>query len=180
MAQRMRRFHAREKPRDPPIRATVSVKSAGVTTKYTPVAIALTPYRIEGNASGQFAYIANVDANLVSVIDTAKGALVKTIPVGRKPVGIMITPVCLALRGGACNPRNHLDGTRAYVDNSLDNTVSVIDVNPQSPTFNQVKTTISVGRAPSSISNSKPLADGASFSSELSAYETNSDDSKSA
>jgi YVTN family beta-propeller protein len=170
-------YTATHEIRDPPIRATISVKPVGETKKYKPIGIALTPYRIEGNANGLFAYITDVDVNLVSVIDTAKSALVKTITVGNKPTGIMLTPVCLALRGGACNPHNHLDGTRAYVVNSADNTVSVIDVNPQSPTYWQVPKTITVGRGPSAIANSKPLADGTKFSSELFAYVTNSDDS---
>src|SRR3979409_1981621 len=65
-------YTATHEIRDPPIRSTVSVKASGDTRKYTPVAIALTPYRIEGNATGQLAYIADLDVNLVSVIDTVK------------------------------------------------------------------------------------------------------------
>src|SRR5438128_5291975 len=52
------------------------------------------------------AYVTNESSNTVSVIDTATNTVVATIPVGPVPVGVAITP----------------DGTRAYVDDFLDNT----------------------------------------------------------
>jgi YVTN family beta-propeller protein len=61
------------------------------------------------------------------VIDTASNTVVATIPVGQIPQGVAITP----------------DGTRAYVTNGVDNTVSVIDT-----ASNTVVATIPVGNFP--------------------------------
>jgi YVTN family beta-propeller protein len=47
----------------------------------------------------------------VAVIDTAKGQVIRTIPVGRRPWGIAVTP----------------DGRRVYTANGLSNDVSAID-----------------------------------------------------
>jgi YVTN family beta-propeller protein len=55
-----------------------------------------------------FAYVTNTFANTVSVIGTASNTVVATIAVGGGPFGVAITP----------------DGTRAYVANLFDNTVS--------------------------------------------------------
>jgi YVTN family beta-propeller protein len=77
-----------------------------------------------------FGYVANVQDDTVSVIDTARNAVVATIPVGGFPDGVATTP----------------DGTRAYVTNSFDSNVSVIDT-----ASNTVVATIPVGLAPSTI-----------------------------
>jgi YVTN family beta-propeller protein len=77
-----------------------------------------------------FGYVANLDDNTVSVIDTARNAVVATIPVGGFPDGVAATP----------------DGTRAYVTNGFDNNVSVIDT-----ASNTVVATIPVGAAPDAI-----------------------------
>jgi len=50
-------------------------------------------------------------ATTLSVIDTANNTVVATIPVGKLPNGVAVTP----------------DGTHAYVTNTIDSTVSVID-----------------------------------------------------
>lgn len=55
-----------------------------------------------------FAYITNLEDNTVSVIDTASND-VKTVPVGTRPKGVAVHP----------------DGSRVYVANSIDHTVSV-------------------------------------------------------
>jgi len=57
-----------------------------------------------------FVYITNENDDTVSVIDTATHALVATIPVGSKPIGVAVSP----------------DGGRVYVANSHSNTISVI------------------------------------------------------
>ncbi len=57
------------------------------------------------------AYIANLDSNDVSVIDTSNDTVLATVPVGNSPFGVAVKP----------------DGTRVYVTNDSDNTVSVID-----------------------------------------------------
>ena len=66
-------------------------------------------------------------SNTVSVIATATNTVVKTIPVGSKPVGVAVTP----------------DGTHAYVTNFGSNTVSVI-----ATATNAVVKTIAVGSRP--------------------------------
>src|SRR6266478_4562418 len=58
------------------------------------------------------AYVTNSGSNTVSVIDTATNLVVSTIPVGKVPDGVAITP----------------DGTRAYVTDAGSSTVSVIDI----------------------------------------------------
>ena len=73
------------------------------------------------------AYIANLDSNDVSVIDTSNDTVLATVPVGNSPFGVAVKP----------------DGTRVYVTNDGDNTVSVID------TFNNtVVATEGVGLQP--------------------------------
>ena len=61
-------------------------------------------------ALAQNAYITNLDANTVSVIDTTSNMVAATIAVGSLPQGVAVTP----------------DGSLVYVANSIDNTVSVI------------------------------------------------------
>jgi YVTN family beta-propeller protein len=77
-----------------------------------------------------FGYVANLDDDTVSVIDTARNTVVATIPVGGFPDGVATTP----------------DGTRAYVTNNFDSNISVIDT-----ASNTVVATIPVGLAPSGI-----------------------------
>ncbi|MGH6852376.1 MAG: cytochrome D1 domain-containing protein, partial [Methylocella sp.] len=74
-----------------------------------------------------FAYVANGATNTVSVIDTAAKKPVATVPVGKRPFGVAVTP----------------DGKHAYVTNSADNTVSVIDT-----ATNTVMATVPVGIDP--------------------------------
>lgn len=62
-------------------------------------------------ANAQNAYITNYNASTVSVIETATNTVTATIPVGRGPDGVAVTP------GGA----------KAYIANQIDGTVSVID-----------------------------------------------------
>jgi YVTN family beta-propeller protein len=57
------------------------------------------------------AYITNSGDGTVSVIDTTNNTVVMTIPVGRKPFGVAVTP----------------DGSKVYIANSGDGTVSVIN-----------------------------------------------------
>ena len=61
-------------------------------------------------ALAQNAYITNLDANTVSVIDTTSNTVTATIPVGSIPLGVAVTP----------------DGSTVYVANEGANTVSVI------------------------------------------------------
>src|SRR5215831_10118701 len=68
-------------------------------------------------ALAQNAYITNGFSNTVSVIDTATNTVTATIPVGRFPFGVAVTP----------------DGSKVYVPNIGDNTVSVISMVTGSP-----------------------------------------------
>ena len=57
------------------------------------------------------AYVAHASANVVSVIDTATGTVVGTVPVGAGPTRVAMTRA----------------GTRAYVTNAASDSISVID-----------------------------------------------------
>ncbi|MBO0759270.1 MAG: hypothetical protein J2P54_25805 [Bradyrhizobiaceae bacterium] len=63
------------------------------------------------SSRAQNAYVANDFSNTVSVVDTATNTVAATIPVGRGPVGVTVSP----------------DGSKAYVTNHFSNTLSVID-----------------------------------------------------
>jgi len=77
-----------------------------------------------------FAYIANIESNNVSVIDTATNTVTATVNVGSCPQGIAVIP----------------DGTRVYVTNCMSNNVSVIDA-----TKNKVIDTVYVGSYPTRV-----------------------------
>lgn len=74
-----------------------------------------------------FAYIANLESNNVSVIDTATDTVTATVNVGNEPSGTAVSP----------------DGTRVYVTNCMGNSVSVIDA-----TKNKLIGTVRVGSYP--------------------------------
>src|SRR5262245_54268443 len=76
------------------------------------------------------AYIANLDSNDVSVIDTSNDTVLATVPVGSAPFGVAVKP----------------DGTRVYVTTDSDNTVSVIDTSN-----NTVVATVGVGLQPTGV-----------------------------
>jgi gliding motility-associated-like protein len=97
-----------------------------VNTGSSPVTATITVVPV----SNQYAYIANFNANSVSVVNTATNTIIATIQVGSNPVGVSVSP----------------DGKRVYVTNEQSNTVSVIDA-----TNNTVITTIPVGKFPYGI-----------------------------
>jgi len=88
-----------------------------------PVGIAITP-------NGAFAYVANLNSNSVSVINTATNTVTATIMAGTGPYGLAITP----------------DGAFAYVTNLNSNDVSVI-----STATNTVVATVPVGSGPVAV-----------------------------
>ena len=120
-------------------------------------------------ALAQNAYITNLDANTVSVIDTTSNTVAATIPVGSAPWGVAVSP-----DGSTVYVANFIDGTvsviatatdtvtatipvgitpfgvavfgAVFVTNSGDNTVSVID-----PASNTVTAVIPVGIAPRGV-----------------------------
>jgi YVTN family beta-propeller protein len=100
----------------------------------TPSSLALAPLS-SGNAGGQPAgnqrlYAAQFTANSVAVVDTVSRALVATIPVGKGPLRIAISP----------------DGLTAYVVNSGSSSVSAI-----STATNTVVATVPVGSSPTTL-----------------------------
>jgi len=72
-------------------------------------------------------FISNGGDGTVSVIDTANDTVIATVPVGRRPWNMAITP----------------DGRKLYVANGRSNSVSVIDTET-----NQKLTDITVGELP--------------------------------
>lgn len=76
---------------------------------------------------GRAGYVANAGSNSLSVINLANNTVLATVPVGRNPVHVAVTP----------------DGTKAYVTNAGGNTVSVM-----STMTNSVVATVQVGFSP--------------------------------
>ena len=110
---------------------TVSVIDTSTNTVIATVEVGEEPGAIA--VRGDRVYVANYVSGTVSVIDATNNTVAATIPVGDRPVGIAPTP----------------DGTKVYVRNGYDvGTVTVIDTNPTSATYNTVIRTIQVGTAP--------------------------------
>ncbi|QDU38636.1 Lactonase, 7-bladed beta-propeller [Maioricimonas rarisocia] len=76
--------------------------------------------------TGGYVFVTNTPADTVDVIDAAGRTLVARVPVGVDPVGIAARP----------------DGREVWVANHISDSVSVIDTNPESPTWLQVVATI--------------------------------------
>jgi YVTN family beta-propeller protein len=114
------------------IDATANAVSATITVEPNPVSILIdtspsgqfTRYRSNGNVTAGIAvhpdgtrvYVTSPGRNRVLVIDTLTNTVVESIPTGMEPTG------------GASNAA----GTRLYVTNRLDRTVSVFDTPPLS------------------------------------------------
>ena len=94
--------------------------TATITVGSGPRVVAVSP-------DGTKAYVANYNADTVSVINTADNTLIATITVGTSPYGVAFSP----------------DGTKVYVTNLSGDTVSVINT-----TTNNVDATITVGTEP--------------------------------
>jgi YVTN family beta-propeller protein len=99
-----------------------------------PSGVAITP-------DGTHAYVANQGDGTVSVIDTANNNVVATLPVGAGPVDVAITS-----DGTHPSHDDRLHQPLAYVTNSVDNTVSVIDTSSS-----KVVATIPVGTGPFAV-----------------------------
>jgi len=96
-----------------------------VVLAWLPLVVAAGVTRAEAQTK---AYVAHKGANVVSVLDTATGTVMGTIPVGTGPTRVAITR----------------DGTRAYVTNAESDSISVIDTGSDA-----VIATIPVGDNPS-------------------------------
>jgi YVTN family beta-propeller protein len=98
---------------------------ANVSTGSGAHGVAITP-------DGALAYAVSPFANRVVVIDLRQYASIASIAVGENPISITIDP----------------EGAFSYVANYLDGTVSVIAVDEQSASFNEVVDAIPVGLGP--------------------------------
>jgi YVTN family beta-propeller protein len=91
----------------------IAFRSIGVSAALAVLALVIylgvTPSMLAQVSS--YAYVTSQNADTVSVINTATNTVSATIPVGRQPIDVVITP----------------DGTRVYAANSIPNTISVID-----------------------------------------------------
>src|SRR5262249_12119613 len=91
---------------------------------------AMRPTFVQTSCPAMLAYIADLDSNDVSVIDTSNNTVLATVPVGNSPFGVAVERA----------------GTRVYVTNGNDDSVSVID------TFNNtVVATEGVGLGPAGV-----------------------------
>jgi YVTN family beta-propeller protein len=180
-------YTATHEIKNPPVRAIISLRDPAnpaedLGRKYNPVATAVTPYNVAGNANGQYVFTVNRDVGKVSIVDTAKSQLVKVTTVGKEPSAIAISGVRLHPVGGQCHRDNPLWRTYAYVTNSGDGTVSILDANPENVlTFGTRIATVNVGLKPSAIAVSRPTLEelpnnGMFFSAGFYIYVTNSGD----
>jgi YVTN family beta-propeller protein len=109
---------------------TLSVINTATNTVTATIPVGVSPSGVAVTPDGTKVYVANEDIahpsgivgpGTVSVIATAANTVTATIPVGRAPGGVAVTP----------------DGTKVYVANAFSNSVSVIDT-----ATNTVTTTI--------------------------------------
>jgi YVTN family beta-propeller protein len=85
-----------------------------------PVGLAVSP-------DGRWVYVANGNANVVSIIDAGRNAVVGRIKVGRRPWGIAVSR----------------DGRTVYTADGLSDQISVIDARTRT-----VRATVATGRQP--------------------------------
>ena len=115
--------------------ATIPVGSVPTGVAVTPGQLPIIGRRVGQDDDGTRrikVYVANVDSNTVSAIDTATDKVTATIAVGtsRGPNGVAVTP----------------DGKKVYVANAFSNNLSVIDT-----AKNKVTATIRVGLNPNAF-----------------------------
>jgi gliding motility-associated-like protein len=105
----------------PPFTA-INISNSPVTATVTAIPV-----------SSEFAYVANINFNTLSVINIQTNQVQSTITVGFHPYGLWVSP----------------DGSRMYVTNNGSNTVSVINI-----ITNTLITTIPVGQNPYGLAGS--------------------------
>ena len=86
-----------------PLTAQADVVTGSITVMAGPDSMAL-------SANGSRLFVANYNANTVSVVDTTSSALITSIPVGTNPWGLVMSP----------------DGSKLYVSNYGGHSISVI------------------------------------------------------
>ncbi|GAB5453592.1 MAG: hypothetical protein Hals2KO_39200 [Halioglobus sp.] len=77
-------------------------------------------------SSGYFVYATNTPSDTVEVIDPTTREVVASINVGIDPVALAVRP----------------DGTELWVSNHVSDSISVVDIDPHSPTLHQVIATV--------------------------------------
>jgi YVTN family beta-propeller protein len=102
--------------------------TGSISTSSATRSVSITP-------DGAYAYAVSPDANLVSVIDLVNLVHLTSIAVGENPVAVTIDPA----------------GVFAYVANYIDGTVSIIDIDTESPDYNEVVDAFSVGVGPTDL-----------------------------
>ena len=100
-------------------------RPAGVVGDRSPTDVALTP-------DGNWAVTANNTSDSASLVDLAKSAVVKEVPVGKRPFCVAVSP----------------DGKRAAITNWLSNTVTILKVEPPSLS---IISTVDVGEEPRGV-----------------------------
>jgi YVTN family beta-propeller protein/VCBS repeat-containing protein len=124
---------------------TVTVPISSTQPQLDPTAITVGSSPSGMVVSGNYAYVANQGVNTVSVFDTRTGDPVDTNP----STPAVVDPITVG--GAPTGIATNTAGTRLYVTNQRDGTLSVIDTNPTSATYNQVISTIKVGTSPSAV-----------------------------
>lgn len=105
-----------------------STKDAGISSKQTAIGhpMFMSPHASPIAFSGGRVFVANTPAATLDVIDARSHSIVARINVGIDPVGVAVRP----------------DGKEVWVANHISDSVSVIDLDPASPTHLQVVATI--------------------------------------
>ncbi|MGE3818352.1 MAG: hypothetical protein AB7I30_02875, partial [Isosphaeraceae bacterium] len=113
----------------------------------------LSPHASPIVQSGDFVFVANTPADTVDVIDKGSRRIVRRVDVGVDPVGIAVRP----------------DGKEVWVANHVSDSVSVIDVDPGSPTrFHVVATVQDLDPVTRATRFDEPV--GVAFASDKKAY----------
>ena len=107
-------------PARPPVKTSAAVRRATVSPGY--LSPQVNPIVVHAGR----AYAANTPAGTVDVLDCATRRVVARIPVGVEPVSLAVRP----------------DGAELWVSNHISDTVSVVDINPRSPTRDAVVATV--------------------------------------
>jgi uncharacterized protein (TIGR03437 family) len=125
--------------------AVAGLSAALLATRQIGHVMAQTTVRFDGPTSSQplalsaddaLLLVANPDNNSVSLFDLKNGnTKLAEIPVGREPSSVALSP----------------DGTRAYVSNTVDGTISVLSINRTGGSYYTPVSTITVGTEPYGI-----------------------------
>jgi YVTN family beta-propeller protein len=112
----------------PPGTSPINNVTSSIATTSGTRSVAITP-------DGGYAYAVSPDANMIAVLDLSNLVHLASIAVGENPVAVTIDPT----------------GTFAYVANYVDGTVSIIDIDPGSPDYNEVVDAFAVGVGPTDL-----------------------------